>query len=144
MPTIGGKHDGRPNNLLRDAIKAFIGARDAGSPLHDCVRAVLDVAESQLDGLSGPGMEILSFVEADPGEKGPEIGLEGPDKHAWTLETVALTPNIFVAAHPSGNGFVAAHARGHHQWLRHSDCDCSLEVVDITADVGPPARSLVN
>ena len=131
-------------NLLRDAIEAFMATRDAGCQLHDCVRAVLDVAESRLDGLSGPGMEILSFVEADPGEKGPEIHLKGPDKHPWTLETVALTPNIFVAAHPSGNGFVAVHARGHHQWLRHSDCDCSLEVIDITADVGPPITGAVN
>ena len=131
-------------NLLRDAIKAFIGARDAGCQLHDCVRAVLDVAESQLDGLSGPGMEILSLVEAKPGEQGPEIDLKGPDDQAWTLETVALTPGVFVAAHPSGNGFVAVHARGHHQWMRHSDCDCSLEVVDITAEVGPPTKGAVN
>ena len=127
--------------LFRDAIKAFIAARDAGCPLHDCVRAVLDVADSQSDTLSGAGTEILSLVEAKPGEPGPEIDLKIPDDQTWTLETVALTPGIFIAAHPSGNGFVAAHARGHHQWLRHSDCDCALEVVDITAEIGPAFAS---
>jgi hypothetical protein len=131
-------------DLFRDAIKAFIAARDAGCPLHDCVRAVLDVAESQSDSLSGAGMEILSLVETKPGEPKPEIGLKIPDDQTWTLETVALTSGIFVAAHPSGNGFVAAHARGHHQWLRHSDCDCALEVVDITAEVGPPMKHAVD
>lgn len=114
-------------DLFRDAISAFIAARNAGCPLHDCVAAVLDVAERGVDGRSGPGMEIVSFVDAKPGERGPEIGLKGPENQAWTLETVALTPAIFVAAH----------ARGLHQWMRHSDCDHHLEVVDITADVGP-------
>jgi len=131
-------------DLFRDAIKAFVDARDAGCPLHDCIRAVLDVAESGLDGLSGPGMEILSFVEAKPGERGPEIGLKGPHNQTWTLETVALTHGVFVAAHPSGNGFVASHARGRHQWVRHSECDCALEVVDITAKVGHPINGPIN
>jgi hypothetical protein len=79
-------------DLFRDAVKAFIAARDAGCPLHDCVRAVLDVAESQSDSLSGAGMEIVSLVEAKPGEPGPEIDLKMPDDQTWTLETVALTP----------------------------------------------------
>ena len=131
-------------NLLRDAIEAFMATRDAGCQLHDCVRAVLDVADGRLDTMSGPGMEIVSFVEVKPGERGPEIGLKDHDNQTWTLATVALTPAIFVAAHPSGNGFVAAHARGSHQWMRHSDCDCSLEVVDITAEVGPPTKGAVN
>jgi hypothetical protein len=89
-------------------------------------------------------MEIVRFVEPEPGETGPKISLKGPDNEAWTLGTVALTPNIFVSAHPSGNGFVAVHARGFHQWLRHSDGDCSLEVVDITSEVGPPEKGVVN
>jgi hypothetical protein len=60
------------------------------------------------------------------------------------LETIALTHDIFVAAHPSGKGFVAVQAQGFHQWLRHSDCECRLEVVDISADVGLPMTGAVN
>jgi hypothetical protein len=83
-------------NLLRDAIEAFMATRDAGHPLHDCVRAVLDVADGRLDAMIGPGMEIVSFVEAKPGERGPEIGLREQDNHSWTLETMALTPSAEV------------------------------------------------
>jgi hypothetical protein len=119
--------------LLEASILAFESARDAGHGLPECLRAVLNVAAPR--DVAGPGMEIVSFVEPEPGEAGPEISLSGPDNEVWTLETVALTPGIFVAAHPSGNGFVAVHAGGFHQWLRHSDCDCALEVVDITAEV---------
>jgi hypothetical protein len=128
--------------LLEASILAFESARDAGHALPECLRAVLDVAVPQ--DVTGPGMEIVSFVEPEPGETGPKISLRGPDTEPWTLETVALTPHIFVAAHPSGNGFVAVHARGFHQWLRHSDCDCALEVVDITAEVGPPTKGPIN
>jgi hypothetical protein len=131
-------------DLLRDAIIAFMSARDAGCQLHDCVRAVLDVAEDRGQGMSGPGMEIVSFIDAVPDEKGPEISLKNASNERWTLETVALTPGIFVAAHPSGNGFVAVHAGGFHQWWRHSDGECDLEVVDITADVGPPVKGAIN
>ena len=131
-------------NLLRDAIEAFMATRDAGCQLHDCVRAVLDVADGRLDTVSGPGMEIVSFVEPNPGEEGPEISLRDARNGTWNLETVALTSDIFVAGHPSGNGFIAVHGRGLHQWFRHSDCECRLEVIDITADVGMPVTGAVN
>jgi hypothetical protein len=139
--TMTGHYNGNGRLLLEACIAAFNSERDAGHELPDCLRAVLNVAAPWE--VSGPGVGIVSFVEPDPGEKGPDISLKDADNEAWNLGTVALTPDIFVVGHPSGNGFVAVHARGFHQWLRHSDCDCSLEVVDITADVGPFVKSAI-
>ena len=128
--------------LLEAAIAAFESARDCGHELRECLRAVLNVAAPR--DISGPGMEIVSFVEPNPGEEGPEISLRDSRNGTWNLETVALTSDIFVAGHPSGNGFIAVHGRGLHQWFRHSDCECRLEVIDITADVGLPVTGAVN
>jgi len=127
--------------LLEASIAAFESARDRGHELRECLRAVLNVAAPREH---GPGICIVSFVEPNPGEEGPEISLKGARNGACNLETVALTSDIFVAAHPSGNGFVAVHARGFHKWLRHGDCGCRLEVVDIAADVGLPVNEGLN
>ena len=124
--------------LLEACIAAFDAARDAGHETPECLRAVLKVAVPPQ--VHGPGMCIVGFVEPSPGEEGPDISLKDPKNEAWNLETIALTPDLYVAAHPSGNGFVAVHARGLHQWLRHSDCECRLEVVDISRDVGLPVK----
>ena len=57
-------------HLLKDAIAAFNSARDAGYELPECLRAVLNVAVPR--DVSGPGVGIVSFVEPNPGEEGPE------------------------------------------------------------------------
>ncbi len=127
--------------LLEASIAAFESARDCGHELRDCLRAVLNVAAPREH---GPGMCFVSFVEPDPGEEGPEISLKDARNGTCTLETVALTSDLFVAPHPTGNGFVAVHARGFHKWLRHSDCECRLEVVDISRNVGLPVKGGLN
>ena len=129
-------------HLLKDAIAAFNSARDAGYELPECLRAVLNVAAPR--DVSGPGMGIVSLEELNPGEEGPEISLRDADHRACKLKTVALSSDIYVAPHPSGNGFVAVHAGGFHQWVRQGGCDYHLEVVDISADVGPPIKGAIN
>ena len=76
--------------LLEASIAAFESARDCGHELRECLRVVLNVAAPREH---GPGMGIVSLVEPNPGEEGPEISLKDPNNEAWNLETIALTPD---------------------------------------------------
>lgn len=73
VPQTVGHDDGNRRLSSRSIHLAFESARDAGHELSECIRAVLKVAAPQ--DVSGPGMSIVSFVEPDPGEAGPEVSL---------------------------------------------------------------------